>query len=90
MIRRLLSLAVYLYPLAWRDRYGDEFNATLEDMPAPRWAAVWNVIQGALTMQAKSNGAIVTRMMTVWGIAGTVLAGLGSLPFETCTCRARR
>jgi hypothetical protein len=29
-VRRLTRLAVYLYPTAWRERYGDEFLAMLE------------------------------------------------------------
>jgi hypothetical protein len=30
-MRRLLRLAAWLYPPAWRDRYGAEFEALLDD-----------------------------------------------------------
>jgi hypothetical protein len=34
MKRRLLALAAYLYPRAWRDRYATEFAALMADLPA--------------------------------------------------------
>ena len=36
MLERLRRLIVLLYPRAWRNRYGAEFAALLEDAPA-RW-----------------------------------------------------
>ncbi len=74
MKRRLLTLAVYLYPRAWRNRYAAEFTATLEDMPAPGWAAVSNVIQGALVMQIHRNG----RAIATAAVLGALLAWAGS------------
>ena len=74
MKRRLLALAVHLYPRAWRDRYGVEFAATLEDMPAPGWAALWNVIQGGLAMQIHRHG----RTVATAAVLGALLAWAGS------------
>jgi LPS O-antigen subunit length determinant protein (WzzB/FepE family) len=71
-MRRLVRLAAWLYPAAWRTRYGAEFEALLEDV-APVGRDVWDVLRGALTMQ-----------MTVWNfgkitaicaLAGLVAAG---------------
>jgi hypothetical protein len=33
-MRRWISLAGKLHPRAWRERYGDEFDALLKDAPA--------------------------------------------------------
>jgi uncharacterized protein involved in exopolysaccharide biosynthesis len=45
-----MRFAAGLYPAAWRARYGEEFEALLEDI-GPCWRDVWNVLAGALKMQ---------------------------------------
>jgi len=46
-MRRWIALAARLYPRSWRDRYGEEFDALLEDATAD-WQQFLNVAQGAL------------------------------------------
>ena len=56
-MRRLLYLLARLYPRPWRARYGDEFEALLEDIE-PRWSDVWNLV---------SNGLLArSTMMKAW------------------------
>lgn len=43
-----LRSLIKLYPVQWRDRYGEEMQALMEDA-TPRWGDVWNVLgQGLL------------------------------------------
>ncbi len=79
MIRRALGWTARLYPSAWRERYGDEFLATVEDMPAPGWATVWDAAKGAIAMQLHQNGRTFFRRAAIFGLAGFLLAGLVSL-----------
>lgn len=54
MIDHFTKLATKLYPRWWRERYGEEFAALLEDSrPGP--AAILDVLKGALTMQLSST-----------------------------------
>jgi capsular polysaccharide biosynthesis protein len=48
-----LRWAVRLYPKAWRDRYGDEFEALLEDAN-PCWRDLPDILKGAFEMQMMS------------------------------------
>jgi hypothetical protein len=52
-MRRILRLLVRLYPLAWRSRYGDEFEALLEDR-APCLLDAFDIFLGALKTQVTS------------------------------------
>jgi hypothetical protein len=77
-MRRLLRLAAWLYPAAWRTRYGAEFQALLEDVK-PGGRDVWDVLRGGLMMH-----------MTAWNFgritAGCALAGVmvaGALAYFT-------
>ena len=49
-MKLLLRAAARLYPRAWRDRYGEEFDALIDDL-TPRWRHVFNIVVGALIMQ---------------------------------------
>lgn len=66
-MRRLIRLASRLYPQRWKQRYGDEFYALLEDLN-PRWWDAWDVLKGAAALQ-----------MTKWILMGAVFAGAGAL-----------
>ncbi len=57
MRRRLAAL----YPLWWRDRYRDEFEALLDDAP-PRWTDGFDILKEALPMRVRS--------LNSWQIAG--------------------
>lgn len=52
-MRRLLGVIASLYPSAWRQRYGDEFAALLEDVD-PGAGIAWNLLGGAIAMQMKT------------------------------------
>ena len=63
-----------LYPGEWRQRYGDEFEALLEDVPAG-WPAYFDLLRGAMRMRFSGYG--FSRLAAMLSIAG-VLAGLGA------------
>lgn len=76
-MRRLLGWAVRLYPRAWRERYGEEFAALLEDSLL-RWRDAWDVAKEALAMQVRRAFVQVAA-----GIAlGALIGGLISLDHE--------
>ena len=70
-MNRLFRLAVRLYPSWWRQRYGAEFEALLEDVK-PGWRELFDVITGAFTMQLKTPGTIPV----VCALAGAVVGGI--------------
>lgn len=75
--RTLLLWAARLYPRAWRERYGEEFAATIEDLPEgrARWTTVGDILRGALFMRVRRG---VTWMAVMGGLAGLVIAaGVG-------------
>jgi hypothetical protein len=57
MTRRLGELALGLYPLAFRRRYGDEMRALLEESP-PRPAAVLDLVRGALAAHLRPPASL--------------------------------
>lgn len=71
-MRTLLHLAARVYPSDWRERYGSEFDALLDDV-TPGWAAVWDVLQGGVQMQVKRSRMAVS--IGVFGIVGALAAG---------------
>jgi hypothetical protein len=70
-MKRLFRLAVQLYPSSWRQRYGSEFEALLDDLK-PGWCELFDVITGAVTMQTKTLGAIPV-------VCALVGAGVGGM-----------
>ncbi|HEY3738771.1 MAG TPA: hypothetical protein VGL53_02955 [Bryobacteraceae bacterium] len=54
MLEHLRRLIVHLYPRTWRDRYGEEFSALLDDAPA-RWRDLPDLTRGALAMQLQAR-----------------------------------
>ncbi len=53
-MRRWIALAARLYPRSWRERYGDEFDALVEDATAD-WRQLLNVTRSAITMQVSDH-----------------------------------
>jgi Gram-negative bacterial TonB protein C-terminal len=51
-MRTLIRLAACLYPKSWRVRYGDEFDALLDDITPSWWDAV-NVLGCAVAMRGR-------------------------------------
>jgi uncharacterized protein involved in exopolysaccharide biosynthesis len=67
-MRSLVRWAAWLYPAAWRARYGVEMEALLEDV-GPGGGDLWDIVRGALFMQMTS--------LSFWKIlAGCTLAGV--------------
>ena len=53
--RGWVRLALRLYPAAWRDRYGDEFGALLEETPMSV-SAVFDVLVAAVDAHLHPSG----------------------------------
>ena len=73
-MKRLLRAAARVYPRAWRDRYGDEFDALIDDL-TPRWRDVFNVVIRALIMHTSR----LTLTPVALAIVGAVLGAAVSL-----------
>jgi hypothetical protein len=58
-----------LYPRRWRERYGVEFDALLDDV-RPGWRELANVLKGALAMQVRHFGAMAAGL----AVAGALVA----------------
>lgn len=80
-MKQVLRFLIRLYPARWRQRYGRELEALLEDSGS-RWRDAWDLLWGAMQMQMSkwSFGAIVAGC----GIAGLALtaAVVFSLPYQ--------
>jgi hypothetical protein len=87
-VSRFLRRMVRLYPRAWRERYGEEFGALLEERRASL-SDVCDVALGALdarlfpqVVQGRSVTRMVGRMrrsilLVLWAWVGVVAAGVG-------------
>jgi uncharacterized protein involved in exopolysaccharide biosynthesis len=73
-MKRLVRLAVWLYPAWWRQRYGSEFEALLEDVK-PGWGGLFDVLNGAVAMQMK----IVGMIPVVCALTGALVGGIVAL-----------
>jgi capsular polysaccharide biosynthesis protein len=71
-MRRWIALSAKLYPRRWRERYGVEFDALMEDVE-PDWRELANVLGGALKMQMKSETAY-WKLAAVMAAIGAVMA----------------
>ena len=66
-----MKFLVRLYPRRWRERYGDEFSALLEDVN-PDWRTSFDIVKGALVMQM--SGWNVGRTLVGSGMIGALVA----------------
>jgi uncharacterized protein involved in exopolysaccharide biosynthesis len=71
-MRRLILAASQFYPREWRQEYGDEFDALLEDLK-PGWKVFANVLRGAITMQM-TKGTSWLKISGAVAIAGGLVA----------------
>jgi hypothetical protein len=69
---RAMECAAWLYPARWRQRYGAEFGALLEESGSG-WSAIADVLKGALAMQIRSS---VWKFVVACAVIGAVIAGL--------------
>jgi hypothetical protein len=75
-VRRLIRLAArLLYPPTWRRRYGVEFDALIDDMPATA-AGLINVVSGGVAMRVRISHPAV--MVLGLAAAGALVAGLAA------------
>jgi uncharacterized protein involved in exopolysaccharide biosynthesis len=49
-MRGIAQFLIRLYPANWRERYGEEFEALVEDSP-PGWLGIFDLVKGAIKMQ---------------------------------------
>jgi len=71
-MKRLAGFLIGIYPAAWRERYGDELRAVVEDM-TPGWAPVFDLLKGAVRMRFKE--LTFPKLAAVLSLAGA-LTGL--------------
>jgi len=70
-VRRWIRLAARLYPARWRQRYGAEFDALIEDA-ACTWRDVLDVLRGALEIHM--NSWSFRKLASVCAVAGAAVA----------------
>lgn len=75
-MRRWIRWAARLYPAAWRQRYGAEFDALLEDI-RPQWRDGFDILRGAL--EAQMTTWSFWKLVGAVGVAGAILAGAVSV-----------
>jgi hypothetical protein len=71
-MRRWIGWAAYLYPPAWRARYGAEFDALLDDANV-RWRDLADVLRGALIMQM-THWKSYAKVVVAAGIACAIVS----------------
>ena len=72
-MKRLLRVAARLYPRAWRVRYGEEFDALIDEM-RPRWRDVVNTVVGALMMQISRLTLLPVATAIIGAVAGAAIS----------------
>jgi hypothetical protein len=72
-IQKMTQWASRLYPRAWRERYGEEFGALLEDSE-PRLRDTWDIAKEALLMQVRRTAAFVAVGAILGGLAGGIIS----------------
>lgn len=66
MNRRLARMLVSLYPHAWRDRYGAEFEALLEESPSEFGAALDVIVSALGERVSPTIGGSMTAEVSQW------------------------
>jgi hypothetical protein len=70
-MKGLLKLLARLYPSSWRERYGEEYEALLEDV-TPHARDLFDVFWGAMKMQMTAQSFV--RIVLPCALAGGILA----------------
>jgi hypothetical protein len=76
-MKRLTRFFIRLYPATWRARYGEEFEALLEDSSSD-WPAIFDLLKGAIRMQLSvSTFPKLALMLSITGLlAGLLISSL--------------
>jgi len=72
-MKRAIAFVAAFYPRSWREEFGEEFDALLDDVN-PRWRVLTNVLGGAIRMQM-TNGTSWLKLMAATAILGAIVAG---------------
>jgi uncharacterized protein involved in exopolysaccharide biosynthesis len=72
-MKRWIALAAALYPRSWREEFGDEFDALLDDV-GPGWRVFANVLRGAIRMQMTTETNWL-KLVAAMAVAGAIVAG---------------
>jgi len=72
-MKRWIWLASALYPRSWREQYGAEFDALLDDVK-PRWRVFADVLGGAIKMQMKNRTSWMKPMAAAAAL-GAIISG---------------
>lgn len=67
-MKRLVYLAIRLYPRKWRDRYGSELDALIEDSRQTGLAGLLDILKGAITMRIARGPAGQVAAATLAGV----------------------
>ena len=76
-MKHVMRLVVRLYPPEWRERYGQEFDALVEQLPG-RWSDVANLVVEAIKMNLSTKkmstlcAFCILAMALCWGASQTV------------------
>ena len=70
-MKGLLKLLARLYPSSWRERYGEEYGALLEDVGPRAWDS-FDVFWGAMKMRMTAQSFV--RIVLPCALAGGILA----------------
>jgi hypothetical protein len=67
-------MAARLYPRVWRERYGDEFEALLDDV-RPTWRDAGDILAGAVKVHLTTGSSYLkfAGVMAVFGLIWVVL-----------------
>jgi uncharacterized protein involved in exopolysaccharide biosynthesis len=71
-MKRWIAFAVAFYPRGWRDEFGEEFGALLDDVK-PSWRVFRNVLGGAVRMQI-TEGTNWMKVVGATAVVGALVA----------------
>lgn len=74
-MKRWMQRVIKLYPQSWRDRYGQELEALLEEVP-PGWRPFFDILRSGLALQLRtwSGGRILAVLATAGSLVGLIVS----------------
>jgi hypothetical protein len=78
-MKPLIDVAMQIYPASWRNRYGIEFRALLDDVN-PGWREFFDVLKGALKMRMTNAPSYLkfAAAFALFGLAASITASFFS------------
>ena len=71
-MKRFILLIARLYPRSWREEFGEEFDAVLDDVK-PSWRVFANILGGAIMMQI-ATGTNWLKLAAATAVVGAIAA----------------